>query len=146
MSGSAGDEPDRLASAPGAGLPISEVAQRTGLSPDTLRYYEKAGLIQAVDRSSGGQRRYAMSDLAWLQFLLRLRATGMSIADMQRFAELRRDGERSTADRLNLLNRHRAEVEQRVADLQEHLHALAEKIHHYEGLLHEQAGADTREH
>jgi hypothetical protein len=75
---------------PGAGLPIAEVVERTGLSRDTLRYYEKAGLIDAVDRSSGGQRRYASADLAWLEFLLRLRATGMSIADMQRFAELRR--------------------------------------------------------
>lgn len=70
----------------------------------------------------------------------------MSIADMQRFAELRRDGERTTADRLALLRRHRAEVEQRVTDLHEHLHALAGKIRHYEGVLHEHAGADTRDH
>jgi len=69
-----------------AGLAIAEVVERTGLSRDTLRYYEKAGLIDAVDRSRGGQRRYVSGDLAWLEFLLRLRATGMSIADMQRFA------------------------------------------------------------
>ena len=96
---------------PGAGLPIAEVVERTGLSRDTLRYYEKAGLIDAVDRSSGGQRRYASADLAWLEFLLRLRATGMSIADMQRFAELRRGGDRTIADRLTLLWEHRIGVE-----------------------------------
>lgn len=70
----------------GRGLSIAEVAERTGRSKDTLRYYEMAGLVQAVGRSSGGQRRYGATDLDWLAFLLRLRATGMSITDMQQFA------------------------------------------------------------
>ena len=69
---------------PDPGLPIAEVAQRTGLSKDTLRYYEKAGLIEAVDRSSAGQRRCTTTDLDWLAFLMRLRATGMSIATIRR--------------------------------------------------------------
>ncbi len=123
-----------------AELSIAEVAERTGLSRDTLRYYEKAGLINAIDRSSGGRRRYAAGDLAWLQFLLRLRATGMSIADMQRFAELRRGGDDTIADRLELLQTHRIGFERHVADLQNHLVALAHKINHYQSLLDEQAG------
>ncbi|MCW2915665.1 MAG: putative MerR-family transcriptional regulator [Actinomycetia bacterium] len=73
-------------------LTITEVSERARLSPDTLRYYEKAGLIDRVGRSAGNQRRYAAADLAWLEFLLRLRDPGMSIADMQRFAGLRRGG------------------------------------------------------
>jgi len=128
---------------PGAGLPIAEVVERTGLSRDTLRYYEKAGLVDAVDRSSGGQRRYASADLAWLEFLLRLRATGMSIADMQRFAELRRGGDRTIADRLTLLREHRIGVERHIADLHNHLAALAQKIDLYESLLDEHGGTDT---
>ena len=52
---------------PDPGLPIAEVAQRAGLSKDTLRYYERAGLIEAVDRSLAGQRRYATTDLDWLE-------------------------------------------------------------------------------
>ena len=135
-------EPDR-SPGPVPGLAIAEVAARTGLSKDTLRYYEKAGLIEAIDRSGGGQRRYAAGDLAWLEFLLRLRATGMSIADMQRFAELRRGGDSTVADRLALLHEHRVTVERHVADLQNHLASLTEKINHYEGLLHERAGTDT---
>ncbi len=126
-----------------AGLAIAEVVERTGLSRDTLRYYEKAGLIDAVDRSRGGQRRYVSGDLAWLEFLLRLRATGMSIADMQRFAELRRGGDRTVADRLTLLREHRIGVERHIADLHNHLAALAQKIDLYEGLLDEHGGADT---
>jgi DNA-binding transcriptional MerR regulator len=104
------------------GLPIAEVAQRTGLSKDTLRYYEKAGLVEAVERSSGGQRRYATADLDWLAFLLRLRATGMPIADMQRFAELRKQGDASIAERLALLSRHLATV------LLEDCHPLAKAV------------------
>ena len=73
------------------GLPIAEVAQRTGLlSSHTLRHYEKTGLIAGVRRTAGGQRRYEADDLDWLTFLLRLRDTGMSIANMKLFASLRR--------------------------------------------------------
>lgn len=127
---------------PDPGLPIAEVAQRTGLSKDTLRYYEKAGLIEAVDRSSGGQRRYATTDLDWLALLLRLRATGMSIADMQRFAELRRKGNTSVTDRLDLLTGHRDAVQRHIADLRGDLQVLETKIAHYQDLLDEQTGTD----
>ncbi|MEN9659083.1 MAG: hypothetical protein RL571_2548 [Pseudomonadota bacterium] len=61
-------------------LSISEVAMRSGLSMDTLRYYEKIGLIDAVPRALNGQRRYREDDLRWIDFLLRLRATGMGSA------------------------------------------------------------------
>lgn len=124
------------------GLPIAEVARRTGLSKDTLRYYEKAHLIEAVERSTGGQRRYAITDLDWLAFLLRLRATGMSISEMQRFAELRRAGISSVADRLDLLTAHRDDVQRHIADLRRHLLALETKIAHYQGLLDQQVAKD----
>lgn len=132
-------EPGRGAS---RSLPIAEVSQLTGLSKDTLRYYEKAGLIEAVGRSSGGQRRYAASDLDWLAFLLRLRATGMPIADMRRFAELRRAGDAGVPDRLDLLTRHRDDVEGHIASLQGHLVALEAKINHYQRLLGQQPETD----
>jgi DNA-binding transcriptional MerR regulator len=116
-------------------LPIAEVARRTGLSADTLRYYEKAGLIDGVRRTAGGVRRYAAVDMDWLAFLLRLRDTGMSIADMQRFAVLRRKGDASVAERLALLREHRDCVDRRIRSLQENNRALENKIAHYEELL-----------
>jgi DNA-binding transcriptional MerR regulator len=119
-------------------LTITEVAARSGLSTDTLRYYEKAGLIDRVGRSSGGQRRYAAGDLDWIAFLLRLRDTGMSIADMQRFAELRRSGDATMADRLALLREHRTQLTDRIRRLQASGRALDEKITHYEKSLGEQ--------
>src|SRR6218665_1732318 len=58
-------------------LSIDDVAKRTGLTAHTLRYYERIGLIAPVARAAGGQRRYAASDMAWVEFLLRLRTQPM---------------------------------------------------------------------
>jgi DNA-binding transcriptional MerR regulator len=125
-------------------LSIAEVAARTGLSADTLRYYERADLIQPVDRSAGGQRRYAAADMAWLEFLLRLRATGMSIANMQRFGALRRGGDDTVGERLDLLRVHRAVVERQIEGLRTNVAALTNKIGYYEDLLDQQAGREKR--
>lgn len=127
----------------GQALSIAEVSSRTGLSKDTLRYYEKAGLIDAVPRAPGGHRRYAGADLEWITFLLRLRETGMPIAGMQRFARLRRAGASSAAQRLEMLRAHEADVRARVAALSNHLGALETKIEHYESQL--EGPAETRE-
>lgn len=130
-----GDEPT---------LTISQVSERTGLSHDTLRYYEKAGLIERVGRSTGNQRRYVAADLAWLEFLLRLRETGMSIADMQRFARLRAAGDSSVPERLAMLREHRADLAARIKALRRNAAVLDDKIDHYEGLLEaEQPGTDV---
>ncbi|MFC3577148.1 MerR family transcriptional regulator [Streptomyces yaanensis] len=119
-------------------LTIAQVAERTGLTHDTLRYYEKAGLIERVGRTTGNQRRYEAADLAWLEFLLRLRETGMSIADMQRFARLRARGDVTVADRLTMLQEHRAELADRIRALRRNAAALDDKIDHYTRLLDEQ--------
>ena len=115
-------------------LTISEVAARTGLSAHTLRYYERIGLLDPVARASGLQRRYGVADLAWLGFVQRLRATGMSIRDMQRFAELRRAGPSTVRARRELLEVHRDEVVERIEELQRDLQTLTEKIAHYDAL------------
>jgi len=124
-------------------LSIADVSERTGLSHDTLRYYEKAGLIEPVGRTSGNQRRYAAADLDWLAFLLRLRETGMSIADMQHFARLRADGDATVADRLAMLQTHRQSLDARIRSLRRNASALDQKIEHYEQLLAEQSGTES---
>ena len=118
-------------------LTIAEAAQRTGLTAHTLRYYERIGLLDPVDRVAGGQRRSTEADLEWLRFLQRLRATGMSIRDMQAFADLRRRGESTVARRRELLERHRDEVLHRIEELQDDLRALTDKITHYQALEHD---------
>ncbi|MFJ6438868.1 MerR family transcriptional regulator [Streptomyces sp. NPDC091416] len=125
-------------------LTIAEVSEQTGLSHDTLRYYEKASLIERVGRNSGNQRRYATADLAWLAFLLRLRETGMSIADMQHFAQLRGAGDATIADRLTMLRTHRGALADHMRSLRRNAEALDTKIKHYEQLLTEQPGTDLK--
>ena len=115
-------------------LTIAEVAQRTGLTAHTLRYYERIGLIAAVPRAPGGQRRYADADMDWLAFLLRLRETGMPIQGMQAFARLRSQGDASASERREVLEQHFAEVQARVAALQQSMQVLALKIAHYRAI------------
>lgn len=119
-------------------LTISEVSERTGLSPDTLRYYEKVGLIERVGRNSGNQRCYLDTDLDWLAFLLRLRETGMSIADMRHYAQLRSTGTKTLGERLGVLREHRSSLENHIRNLRRSAQALDIKIEHYEALLAEQ--------
>ncbi|SFP17223.1 MerR family transcriptional regulator [Variovorax sp. 770b2] len=115
-------------------LTIAQVAQRTGLTAHTLRYYERIGLIAAVSRAPGGQRRYASADMDWLAFLLRLRETGMPIQGMQAFAGLRSQGDASVGERREMLQAHLAEVQARVEALQQSMQALSTKIAHYRAI------------
>ena len=102
-------------------MSIAEAAEATGLSAHTLRYYERAGLLEPVDRNDGGHRRYREPDLELIRFLSRLRATGMPIRDVRRYAELLRAGDATNAERLALLEAHREAV---VAELE----AIAESL------------------
>ena len=75
-------------------LTIAEAAERSGLTPDTLRYYERDGLmLRRVDRSATGHRRYTESDLRWIDLLNCLRGTGMPIREVRQYAELVRAGD-----------------------------------------------------
>lgn len=118
----------------GGAMQISDFARRTGLSTDTLRYYERIGLMQPPLRDGGGRRVYQMRDLDWARFLIRLRQTGMTIAEMQVYARLRADGDATAAARRDLLARHRDGLRQRLADLTECLSLMDQKIATYEAM------------
>jgi len=107
---------------------ISEVAALSGLSAHTLRWYERIGLMPHVDRSHTGQRRFTNRDLDWLEFVAKLRLTGMPVADMVRYAELVREGESTMPERHRLLVATRADVRARIAELRETLAVLDHKI------------------
>ena len=108
---------------------IAEAAAATDLTPDTLRYYERDGLMLApVSRSATGHRRYSEGDLTWIQLLTCLRGTGMPIRDVRRYAELVRAGGGNEQARLDLLRAHRAHVLAQLAEVQEHLGAIDRKI------------------
>ncbi|MGH3169477.1 MAG: MerR family transcriptional regulator, partial [Trebonia sp.] len=93
-----------------AGLTIAEVADCTGLTRHTLRYYERDGLMLSVDRDDSGHRRYSELDLGWIELITKLRATGMPVREVRRYAELVRAGDGNEAERLALLRAHRDRV------------------------------------
>jgi DNA-binding transcriptional MerR regulator len=123
-------------SGPQAGLSIAEAARRTGVSVHTLRYYERAGLVVTpVDRTAGGRRRYHKLDLDWIVICTRLRATGMPIKVIRRYAQLVSAGPGNEQERLALLEAHRADVTAKLADIQENLEVISHKIDVYRGRL-----------
>ncbi|KVD80315.1 MerR family transcriptional regulator [Burkholderia ubonensis] len=113
-------------------LTIGQVAELMGVSTHTLRYYEQAGLLRAIARTPAGHRLYAPADLDWLRFVMRLKATGMPIAQMQRFAALRARDEPTLGARRELLVAHRDAVRAHIAELQASLDVIGEKIAYYE--------------
>lgn len=91
-------------------LSIAEAAEASGLSVHTLRYYERTGLLEPVRRNGSGHRRYRAAELERITFLTRLRATGMPIREVRRYAELMKAGEATNEERLALLEAHRVNV------------------------------------
>lgn len=110
---------------------IGECARRSGFTMDTLRYYERVGLIDDVVRTTTGQRRFTDGHLEWLGILKCLRDTGMPIEQMCRFAELVRSGEHTMTERVRLLEAHREAVDERIADFEAKRRYLLGKIDYY---------------
>jgi DNA-binding transcriptional MerR regulator len=121
---------------PAEGLSIADAARRTGVSVHTLRYYERVGLVVTeVSRTAGGRRRYQPIDLTWIKVCTKLRATGMPIKTIRRYAELVTAGRGNEQERLALLEAHRADVIAKLAELQENLRLIDHKIDVYQGRL-----------
>jgi len=112
-------------------MKIGELAKRSGLSAHTIRYYERIGLLPYALRDRSSRRDYDASILTWIEFLGRLKSTGMPISEMLRYAELREKGPGTEAQRLGLLERHRERVGAQVAELQACLLILDAKIAGY---------------
>lgn len=112
-------------------LTTQQLADLTGLSIHTLRYYERIGLIDPVNRAENGHRLYGEQDLQRVQFLIRMRATGMSIREMQHYVELYSQGRSTLAQRRAILQAHRRKVQAQLATLQETLAFIDYKIDLY---------------
>ena len=113
---------------------IHQISNFTGLSVHTLRYYEKIGLLNRVDRDANGYRQYTESDISWINFLIRLRVTGMPISEMKQFSDLRSQGDSTISLRRELLENHQKNVLEQIKDLQNNLFKIEEKINYYKGL------------
>jgi DNA-binding transcriptional MerR regulator len=124
-------------------MKIGELAKRSGLSAHTIRYYERIGLLPYADRDRSRQLDYDASVLIWIEFLGRLKATGMPIREMLDYAALREQGPGTEAERCALLERHRERVRARLAELQDCLLVLDAKIAGYAGEQQRMKDHDT---
>ena len=120
-------------------LTIQDVAEATGLSAHTLRYYERVGLIHPIEREENTRRSYTADDIGWIEFLMKLRATGMSIKDMQLYAKLQRQGDETLPERVEMLKSLRGNVEARIDELNEHLKLVRYKIEIYSQIIKEKS-------
>lgn len=119
-------------------MKISELAGRSGLSADTLRFYEKIGLIDPPPRDEAGRRDYPEEVLGWIRFLDQLNATGMKQADRIRYARLRAEGAATYGTRRAMLEAHREEIARRLAEMQDTLALMDRKVALYRQLERDQ--------
>ena len=110
---------------------IQEVSKKTGLTAHTLRYYEKEGLLNGVERSQGGFRQYTDEDLERLGLICCLKNTGMSIQEIARFVQLTREGEHTLEERVELLRAHRERVLARMEEMQKYLDKVTWKLNFF---------------
>lgn len=106
-----------------------DVVERTGLTLDTLRYYEREGLVGPISRHAG-QRRYTEDDVAWIGLVTCLRTAGLGISDLRRFTELLRTAGEAQG-RVAFLHKRREEMLERLHQTQAAIIVLDGKIEHY---------------
>lgn len=116
-------------------LRIGELARLSGRSVHTIRWYEAQRLMPGAARDAGGRRLFSQAHVEWLGLIERLRASGMSIRDMQAYARLMQQGKSTLAECRALLLAHREKVELRAAELREASALLDRKIALYDDWL-----------
>lgn len=112
-------------------MSIGELSTASGLSTHTLRYYEKLGVLKPAERTASGHRQYRTDAVAWLDFVLRLKITGMPLAEIRMYAEFRSGGDATLQPRLTMLELHRQRLVSNMSELSENLKALDSKMKTY---------------
>ena len=121
-------------------LTPAEMTARTGTTIDTLRYYERENLIVNVARADSGHRRYDADDVGWVEVLRCLRLSGMTIEQLRAFSALAQQGRHTERERLQLLDEHRATVQDRIVELAQAMTVIDHKIDIYRAALAEKEG------
>ena len=114
---------------------IQDASAETGVSRDTLRYYERIGILPGIARSKSGHRRFSDNDMGWIKLVQCLRATGMPIEDLHNYAELAQQGDSTAPERLRILEDHRRRIKADMAELKTALDLVERKITGYDEML-----------
>lgn len=113
-------------------MTITEVGRKYGLSADTLRYYERIGLIPPVPRTSGGARDYDEASTGWVELIKCMRSAGVGIEALIEYSRLFQQGEETLEARKALLVEQRRQLLERMEDMRRSLERLDQKIENYE--------------
>lgn len=116
-------------------MTIKEVSSMLNISQDTLRYYEKIGIIPSVPRTKGGLRNYGEEEISWIQYVTCLRSSGLPIKTMIDYLNLCLQGESTYPQRLKLLHEQYDEILKQKKQLETSLNRLNKKIKYYNDLL-----------
>lgn len=118
-------------------LSIKDAAERLGIPAHTIRFYERKGLLPFLGRDHNGSRIFSEKDLDWLNLMIWFRATGMTVADLQQFARLSVEGDKTIPQRQALLENHKLELMRRQTELNKAFEAVNRKLGHYEAYQRE---------
>ncbi len=113
-------------------MTIAEISKRFGLTPDTLRYYERVGLIPRVKRTRGGIREYDEEDCRWIEFVKCMRSAGLPIEVLIEYVDLFQQGDTSASARKQLLIEQRDQLAAKMEEMRKTLDRLSDKIERYQ--------------
>ena len=119
---------------------IAEVSRINGISSDTLRYYERIGLIPTVKRTQGGIRNYDETDMKWINFAKCMRSAGLPIEVLIEYVRLFHEGDATLETRRTLLIEQREQLQSKMQDMQATLDRLDHKIENYDTVLQQKVG------
>ena len=137
-------ELDILQEIPETILSIRQAAELTGLTEDTLRYYERIGLLPYAERKANGHRAYSRDQIQGILFLIRLKATGMTIEKMKQYQELSKQGNSTISDRYSMLEEHNRAIQQEISRLVETQKVIQYKLDHYREISTSSNLSDTK--
>lgn len=122
---------------------IEQAAHVTGLTKDTIRYYEKIGLLPYADRKQNGHRVYSSEQVQGILFLTRLKATGMTIEEMKRYRELSSHGNDAIPEKISMLEMHKQKIKNEISRLMEVQKIIEYKLEHYHEIIQDPDLNDT---
>ncbi|MGV8933651.1 MAG: MerR family transcriptional regulator [Gallionellaceae bacterium] len=114
---------------------IGELSRLSGLSTHTIRFYESVGVIKPAGRAPNGHRRYNRDDVLWLEFVHRLKVTGMPLAEITQYVHLRTEGDKTLHARFTMLKLHRERLVANINELLKNADALDDKIRAYRKMI-----------
>ncbi|MFT6925224.1 MAG: DNA-binding transcriptional MerR regulator [Psychromonas sp.] len=120
---------------------IKKFSERTNISAYTIRYYEKIGLLKNISRNASDHRYFTEKDIIWIEFIKRLKDTGMALDNIRKYADLRDQGASTSQLRMQILQQHALILESKIAEQQFHLTKLKDKIEHYGQIIESEVNA-----